>query len=134
MKIQIDKVTVEQALSALYYHTEQTRPIHQTYVAISALREAIDAALTAAHAEPVAWLDDNGHPHHISALQPLTTVKFGKWKPLYAAPQPQREPLSDEAIKDAWNSCKHSDGYPVTTAGFEFARAIEKLHGIGVAK
>lgn len=32
---------MQQALSALEYHTQQTRPIHNTELAIEALREAL---------------------------------------------------------------------------------------------
>lgn len=44
--------------------------------------------------EPVAWLDRNGFPHHISHLQPLRDMKNGKWLPLYAASTPPaKQPL-----------------------------------------
>ena len=45
--------------------------------------------------------------------------------PLYTAP-PKREPLSDEEITKLW---RDNTGYLVTHN--QFARAIEKAHGIG---
>jgi hypothetical protein len=44
----------------------------------------------------------------------------------YTTP-PQRKPLTDEEILEAW---KPFEGNPFTTK-YEFARAIERAHGIG---
>ena len=33
---------------------------------------------------PVAWIDSNGHPHHISAIQGIREKQlYGPWRPLY---------------------------------------------------
>jgi hypothetical protein len=42
--ITIDRAVVEQALEALEYHVEQTRPIHRTSEAIAALKAALEPA------------------------------------------------------------------------------------------
>ena len=35
-------------------------------------------------AEPVAWIDSNGHPHHLSAIQGVREKQlYGPWRPLY---------------------------------------------------
>jgi hypothetical protein len=47
-------------------------------------------------------------------------------QPIYTTP-PQRKPLTDEEILDVW---KPFEGNPFTTK-YEFARAIERAHGIG---
>ncbi len=50
-----DRQLIADLLSALEYHTEQTRPIEFSRVAIEAARQAL--AEQPAHQEPVAWLD-----------------------------------------------------------------------------
>ena len=63
--------------------------------------------------EPVAWKDKTyGNLHQ---------VDYGNSIPLYLAP-PKREPLSDEKIADLWSD---------TNSVRNFARAIEREHGIG---
>jgi hypothetical protein len=44
------------------------------------------APTTEAQVEPVAWLDSQGFPHHISHFQSLGDMRNGKWKPLYTTP------------------------------------------------
>lgn len=61
----------------------------------------------------------------------------GKAVPLYAAPQPAAEPLSDEQIADMWSP--HPGGSvrrPILGWGkvVDFARAIEQFHGIGATR
>lgn len=46
---------IEDLISAMEYHVEQTRPIHSTTVALQAAREALRAQ--PAQQEPVAWMD-----------------------------------------------------------------------------
>lgn len=46
---------------------------------------------------------------------------------LLSSEPPQRKPLTEEEILKAW---KPFEGNPFTTK-YEFARAIEKAHGIG---
>ena len=45
--ITIEKAIVHRALSALEYHTQQTRPIHNTELVIEELRAALSAPATA---------------------------------------------------------------------------------------
>ena len=51
--ITLPRAVVEQALFALVYHTRQTRPIHETGVAVEVLRDAL-AAPQPEQPEPVA--------------------------------------------------------------------------------
>jgi hypothetical protein len=80
------RAAAEQALEALEYHQEQTRPIWRTTEAI----EALEAALAEPVQEPVAWI-------HTDPDKPR--VKFLEWRedepgyrgcwiktPLYTAP------------------------------------------------
>lgn len=77
-------------------------------------------ALAAAVAEPVAWMDRDGDLYKMPEID--------NWAPphtlLYAAP-PQREPLTEEEIYGMYSE-PSSDAEMV-----EFARAIERAHGIG---
>ena len=73
-----DHELIAQALVALQYHTEQTRPIANTNFAIEALR----AALAQPEPEPVAWWHDMGDVVDLNVS--------GRGTPLYTAP-PQRE-------------------------------------------
>ena len=74
--------------------------------------------------EPVAWM---------WADQTVTTDPDradGTWTPLYTAPQPAQQPLTEEQIALISVECaathRHDD--------FDFARAIEAAHGIGEKK
>lgn len=82
--------------------------------AVVALREALAPV-------PVAWIDREGDLYKMPEIQ--------GWAPphtlLYTHP-PQRKPLTDEEL-DALAIDK--DGLP--NSHFEFARAIERAHGIG---
>ena len=85
--------------------------------------------------EPVAWM----YEWEEIGGKEWTSVKNGKYppiveeeycmrnlRPLYLAP-PTREPLSDETIAKLWG-----ESYSGTTQMVRnFARAIEKAHGIG---
>ena len=70
------------ALEALEYHTAQTRPIHQTSEAITAIKEA----LAQPEQEPVAWMDEYGDVLSASVV----SGKGLRNIPLYTAP-PQIE-------------------------------------------
>ena len=64
---------------------------------IDALQEDLTAALQAKAAEssqePVAWIDNSGHPHHLSYVQGHQERRlYGPLRPLYAAPVAQAEP------------------------------------------
>ena len=54
---------------------------------ITDVEEAADALREYAatmDAEPVAWIDSNGHPHHLSAIQGVREKQlYGPWRPLY---------------------------------------------------
>jgi len=51
------KQLIEDLISALEYHVEQTRPVHMTTVAIQAAKDALKAMSAAPVQEPVAWVD-----------------------------------------------------------------------------
>lgn len=88
-------------------------------------------ALSEPEQEPVAWIDDSGHPRHLSYVQGVREKQlYGPLRPLYTAPTP-RKPLTDDQIALIVGECaasahRHDD--------FSFARAIEKAHGIGEQK
>ena len=70
--------------------------------------------------EPVAWMNDSG-----GCFLSDGNKYSENWTALYT--EPKREPLSDEAIADLW-----WNNYVGTADSVRnFARAIEKAHGIG---
>lgn len=75
--------------------------------------------------EPVAWRFYDGkiwcYVNHISDLSAST-----KFEPLYTAP-PKREPLTDEEIAVTAAACNSLESEFLV----DFARAIERAHGIG---
>jgi hypothetical protein len=90
--------------------------------AITTLR----AALAEPVQEPFGYLWPTGrHPEFRFTQQKRDGVDG---MPLYAAP-PQRKPLSDEEIDEL---AMDEDGLP--NSHLEFARAIERAHGIGEQK
>lgn len=104
--------------------------VEEVRAAITALREALDAAPqpTAVAQEPVAFLHPKyGHmqrnTEHIAAAG-IDYVGAG-WLPLYAAPQPARQPLTDDWIRGL---CKESW---VFDAAKQWIRIAERAHGIG---
>ena len=88
--------------------------------------------------EPVAWMytgikqDGTTHGPHLvwkpAYMDAMSASKRAKATPLYTAP-PQRKPLTDEEL-DAL--AIDEDGLP--NSHLEFARAIERAHGIGEKK
>ena len=79
-------------------------------VAVAALAEPVQ--------EPVRWMDpENGD---------CSRARRVGWTPLYTAP-PQRKPLDDLAIADIYTKWDATPG----TSMADFARAIERAHGIG---
>jgi hypothetical protein len=83
--------------------------------------------------EPVAWRFESGKavwfertdPEASSALPNDVTAI-----PLYTTPQPKREPLTDEQIREFYND---NNNFELTGPYvIAFARAIEAAHGIGV--
>jgi hypothetical protein len=87
------KQLIEDLISALEYHAEQTRPIHSTTVAIQAAREAVKTMpAQPAVQEPVGYTDANGRGWAVKwsgALPPNLT--------LFATPPAQpAPPVQDE--------------------------------------
>ena len=79
--------------------------------------------------EPVAWkvIDGTNGEYMFSRVKPMErNYKFDVVIPLYTSP-PTREPLSDAQIAELWGD-KHSGKTHMVK---NFARAIEKAHGIG---
>ena len=72
--------------------------------------------------EPVAWMQDD---IELYVLEEKDIVR-GYVIPLYTAP-PKQEPLSDEEIAILWGDKYSGKTFMVRN----FARAIEKAHGIG---
>lgn len=85
-------------------------------------------------AEPVAWaiFTDAGNARMWTTFQPhiqkLADAEDLTVTPLYLAPQPQRQPLTDEQIDDIWAGV--SDPSRDEIDMIEFARAIEQAHGV----
>jgi hypothetical protein len=101
--------TMKQALEALEYHQEQTRPIHKTQETITTLRQAIEQA---EKQEPVGWFMWDAKQELWVQVYP-NTHGF----PLYKAP-PKREfvGLTDEEITE----------YSSWLSGRNVVRAIEQ--------
>jgi hypothetical protein len=54
----------------------------------TSLRQAIAEAEKQEQGEPVAWIDNSGHPKHMSHVQSISERKlYGARRPLYEAPQ-----------------------------------------------
>jgi hypothetical protein len=84
--------------------------------------------------EPVAWMQDDIELY----VREEKDIVRGYVIPLYTAPLPKREPLSDaEVLKIATKVCLEDMGVEMNpkdfkdTGVFELSRAIEKAHGIG---
>jgi hypothetical protein len=93
-----DKEALKLALEALKYHTAQTRPIHETNEAITALKAALEAK-----DEPVAWGVFEGNLHDMffsqEEAQEMADLKgtHAEVRPFYTAPpQPEQEPVAWE--------------------------------------
>ena len=111
-----DRQLIEDLLSALEYHTEQTRPFEFSKVAIEAAREYLRKP---AQQEPVAWVCMNGEKHDIDFDQPeIDAIPVGTF--LYTTP-PQRPwvGLTPEEVK-------HLYPYGRSIWGKETFEAIEK--------
>jgi len=77
--------------------------------------------------EPVAWchLQYNEDGTYFADCLQYYPDSYGN-TPLYTAPQPAKQPLTDDEISDLWLA---SISGPLTAT--KFARAIERAHGIG---
>ena len=92
-----------------------------------------DAALDAAEQQPVAWLLRDANNHKVWFLEKTGTPTGyrGEWikTPLYARPQPKREPLTDERIREIGQT--YTDESWIDEGwSYSFARAIEAAHGV----
>lgn len=100
--------------------------------------EQMQADTAQAQQEPVAWMYEwNGRTHITTADQrPIEHAHphFKKSKPLYAAPQPHRQPLTEDQLRDALRQCPHDTAENLRVRWLyakDFARAVEAAHGIG---
>ena len=111
------------ALEALEDYQANGAPFFKCDSAVSAIREA----LAEPEQEPVAWMLMNDTQCHIMATDWKPEDSDG-WKtaPLYTAP-PARKPLTDSEVFNM--AADYYEGYGFKAA--EFARAIERAHGIG---
>ena len=119
----------QQALDALLRVQPQVRgaiPQQDTEDAIDAVR----AALAEPVQEPVAWAYVNSDDE-CEQIEYETPPNHPSITPLYAAP-PQRKPLTNEEIdrmtRERWGSKLLGAEVQVHR---EYARAIERAHGIG---
>ena len=83
------------------------------------------------HSEPVAWIDDSGHPKHRLYLQSATEKRlYGSLRPLYPHPAPQRQPLTAQKIRRIVDETVKLATPHEHIVFREVARAIERAHGI----
>ena len=125
-----DRQLIEDLLSALEYHTEQTRPIEFSKVAIEAAREYLRKP---AQQEPVAWGVFEGNLHDMffspSEAQEMADLKgtHAEVRPLYTTP-PQRKPLTLGQKQMLWSSV--GDKPTLKNRVNAYGLAIEAAHGI----
>jgi hypothetical protein len=137
------KQLIEDLISAMEYHVEQTRPVHMTTVAIQAAKDALKAMPAAQPAptvqEPVAWMHVMDNTEGIKAngkgIVSITQKRkhpFGKpgvdfsksypvtSTPLYTTPPAQQARelvgLDEDEVEDCARGCANHT---------ELARAIE---------
>jgi hypothetical protein len=102
--------------------------------AISPAIEVLRTALAEPQQEPVAWgyrLPEDGRI--IDCITPEEHARYeGEYTvPLYAAPQPRREPLTDAQIESIVDKSTTDEyGYDIWCNGKGVARAVELAHGI----
>ena len=125
-----DRQLIADLLSALEYHTEQTRPIEFSKVAIEAAREYLRKP---AQQEPVAWGVFEGNLHDMffspSEAQEMADLKgtHAEVRPLYTTP-PQRKPLTLGQKQRLWSSV--GDKPTLKNRVNAYGLAIEAAHGI----
>jgi len=111
---------IARLLDALKAEQDEVYRLQASHSALYAEVERLRAAQTD-QTEPVAWMTPGQDLH----LHNAEGFRFSDWTPLYTAP-PQRVPLKDEQIKALL------DGAVRLPPGWrDFARAIERAHGIG---
>ncbi len=134
------KQLIEDLISAMEYHVEQTRPVHMTTVAIQAAKDALKAMPAAQPAplqEPVAWMHWLHGPVQLfmnkqEAMMELDRLNreypvdnhARKMRPLVfgdTTPPAQRQwvGLTQQDIDIAFDDTQEGGGFD------EFARAIE---------
>ena len=129
MKIQIDKATVEQAIEAIRLWGNSPDGLTvQEELSVANTLEMLKAALTAAPAEPVAWgMERNGEIYDVICSGEHDRCEGEYTIPLYRAPQPQREPLTNGEIYTAYIEATNQTLRPQDERlALAFARAIEK--------
>ena len=72
-KDEVLRQLIEDLISAMEYHVEQTRPVHMTTVAIQAAKDALKAMSEAPVQEPVAWNKPT------DAMVEAATNEFDEW-------------------------------------------------------
>jgi hypothetical protein len=96
------KQLIEDLISMMEYHVEQTRPIHTTTVALQAAREALKA-MPAPVQEPIGYwpVERDGVYNSRDSVTAYRTPKAG-WIPVYTTP-PTAPPTTEEssAVKPA---------------------------------
>ena len=91
-------------------------------------------------AEPVAWMRPSENGYDDSAFRDHSTVvactgnPWTGWIPLYTAPQPQRQPLTEQQINSMWVDVVNRSDPTAASAHFLFVRAIEAALGITKGK
>lgn len=144
--ITLPRSVVEQALEALDALTDRvdgtgfanTDEFDRALDSISALRAALEQPQV--KQEPVAWMYDatfmDGTPltDWLTSKDPrevcLHEEDARNVRPLYLSQQPPRQPLTDEQIADIEDMFSNEFGLEAKHA-VDFARAIERAHGIG---
>ena len=116
--IETMKQLIEDCISMMEYHVEQTRPIHTTTVAIQAAKEALQAIAKAEQQEPVAYRYWNEHNKCFFFCDSPEPVDGSVYEPLYIRPQPKQEQdkIVQVTIKDfvkAVEGKEHLMGRPV---------------------
>ena len=123
---------LQQALNALEYHTQQTLPIHNTELAIDALR----AALAAPMPEPVAFVDGDEAHRKIIWSKCVASFDYEIGAPLYAAPPAAPAvPLTDGMVahleQQAFASTNYSPERPLYQHWFRVG--VRAGYGIAAA-
>ena len=117
-QVTVPRATVQQALEAL---GKWSTGRDMDAVELNDLIATLEAALKQpGQAEPVAWIDNTGHPKHRLYLQSATERRlYGPLRPLYAVPrpittttkpEPQPEPFGYfRAEPFGWTDCAETD-------------------------
>lgn len=135
----MSKAAMQQALDALEYHVEQTRPIERTNLAITALLEALEQP----EPEPVAWAcqfykgkrlevfstEERASTYVKRSLENGADVRLIS---LYTHPAPPQKPLTIERLHSIPEHRKLLEKLGPVWAPmlYYFCSAIEAAHGI----